>query len=111
MNARQIDPWQHILRSIEPEIDQLKDAMERSCPLCPVLVRRRNKWEVTIQQNFPIENYFYPLEDELDEAVEWSFNQLKNWKEVTRTAHDSWEFKRKRDAEKFQVIFNLKWAK
>ena len=37
--------------------------------------------------------------------------ELKNWTNVRRMAWDQWNFKYKKDAEKFVTLFNLKWAK
>jgi len=46
----------------------------------------------------------------LDKAVEWAAEQLKNQKDCYRKAWDMWDFKSKRDAEKFITLFHLSWT-
>ena len=46
-----------------------------------------------------------------DDIVSHVQDELRNWKNVRRMAWDQWNFKTKKDAEKFVTLFNLKWAK
>jgi hypothetical protein len=46
----------------------------------------------------------------LDESVEWTDSQLKSWPNCERKAWDIWDFKHRRDAEKFITLFHLSWA-
>ena len=47
---------------------------------------------------------------ELDSCVKWTEEQLKEWPDTVRMAWDMWDFKDRRDAEKFLTVFHLSWA-
>jgi hypothetical protein len=46
----------------------------------------------------------------LDECVAWVDEKLKDWPDCNRKAWDMWDFKHKKDAEKFITMFHLSWA-
>lgn len=105
------DPWQHVLKALEPEIERLTEIMEIGSRVVPVIEKTKNRWKITLTEKWILENDFRLLSnDHLKEAVDWSTEQLQGWPDVNRMAYDMWFFKRKRDAEKFQILFNLKWA-
>ena len=104
-------------------LDDLQSVMfkwkERSSVIKPTLKRRANG-----------PNYWYRLHlvedwgsDEADEfmndhfqsknlhsCVEWVEEKLKDWPDCKRMAWDMWDFKHRKDAEKFITIFHLSWA-
>jgi len=45
----------------------------------------------------------------LTDCVEWAAEKLKDWPDVRRMAFDMWDFKSKKDAEKFITVFHLSW--
>ena len=45
--------------------------------------------------------------NKLDRCIEWVNGQLENWTDCNRTAWDMWDFKSKKDAEKFITLFHL----
>jgi hypothetical protein len=45
----------------------------------------------------------------LDDIVEWTDKELTKWKDCRRIAWDMWQFKSKREAEKFITLFHLIW--
>jgi hypothetical protein len=45
----------------------------------------------------------------LDECVKWVEEKLKDWPNCNRMAWDMWDFKHRKDAEKFITIFHLSW--
>jgi hypothetical protein len=45
-----------------------------------------------------------------DDCVSWSLDKLKDWPNVKRMSFDMWDFKHRRDAEKFITLFHLSWA-
>lgn len=45
----------------------------------------------------------------LNNCVEWSAKKLKDWPDVQRMSFDMWDFKSKKDAEKFITFFHLSW--
>lgn len=107
-----IDPWRSMLKLLVPEYDILKETMHTGSKIVPNLVNVKNKWTVKLQEEWIVDSDFRPITtDNLSEAVDWTINQLKNWTTVRRTSYDIWEFKSKKDAEKFQILFNLKWAR
>lgn len=106
-------PWQQILKTLEPDIDNLTAIMNAGPKVFPSMTQKGRKWLVRLKEGWDKLYDLQPLvnEDCLGEVVDWSTDQLKSWQDVRRTSYDTWEFKRKRDAEKFQTLFNLKWAR
>ena len=45
--------------------------------------------------------------NKLDRCVDWVNNQLAEWTDCKRMAWDMWDFKHRRDAEKFITLFHL----
>lgn len=45
----------------------------------------------------------------LNNCVEWAAEKLKDWPDVRRMAFDMWDFKKRKDAEKFITLFHLSW--
>jgi hypothetical protein len=67
-----------------------------------------------------VSNYWYRLQvleetdsvwynQKLNDCVKWSAEKLKDWPNVNRMSFDMWDFKFKKDAEKFLIIFHLSW--
>ena len=50
----------------------------------------------------------YPTK-KLDECVDWVEEKLKDWPNCNRMAWDMWDFKHRKDAEKFLTVFHLSW--
>lgn len=50
----------------------------------------------------------YPTR-KLDECVKWVEEKLKGRDNCTRMAWDMWDFKNRKDAEKFITLFHLSW--
>ena len=47
----------------------------------------------------------------LDDSVLWTLDKLKDWPDCKRMSFDMWDFKHRRDAEKFIILFHLSWEK
>lgn len=116
------DPWLSIVKALEPNIEELKVAMMNGFSISPDLKRIGKRWKITLQELYISGNNKYPIDGSfeyknldnigrLDQCVNWSTKQLENWIGVRRTAYNIWEFNRKKDAEKFQIIFSLTWEK
>ena len=45
----------------------------------------------------------------LDKSVAWAEEHLKDWANCKRMAWDMWDFKHRKDAEKFITLFHLSW--
>lgn len=46
----------------------------------------------------------------LDKSIAWAEEHLKDWSDCKRMSFDMWDFKHRRDAEKFITLFHLSWA-
>jgi hypothetical protein len=46
----------------------------------------------------------------LDNCVRWTAEKLKEWPDCNRKAWDMWDFKHRKDAEKFITLFHLSWV-
>jgi hypothetical protein len=44
-----------------------------------------------------------------DHCVKWVEEKLKSWPDCTRKSFDMWDFKHRKDAEKFITLFHLSW--
>ena len=106
------DPWVHSLVQLEPRYFELKDMVEKGTIIYPDLSKRGRHWCLQIKEEPPEVVYGPVFSDVLrfDKRVNWCGEQLSTWPDVSRMAYDMWYFKRKRDAEKFQTLYNLKWA-
>ena len=106
------DPWKHTLSMLEPDIDVLKDFMDRGPQIKTKIKLVHRTWVLEIQIDWGMFNDFGNSWGtlDLDKRVIWAAAQLETWDNVSRQAWDMWHFKHKRDAEKFITLYNLKWA-
>lgn len=90
-----------------------------------VIFQWKNKLSVikpTLHRRANGPNYWYRLQfieetdgeqrwynQQLNECVEWTAERLKDWPDVRRMAFDMWDFKNRKDAEKFITVFHLSW--
>lgn len=44
-----------------------------------------------------------------EDCVNWTAVKLKDWPDCNRMAFDMWDFKKRKDAEKFITLFHLSW--
>lgn len=105
--------WTDVLKQIEPEYDTLSDVMKNG-PNVRAVIRNINRgWRVRIEEDWGPSNgeYYYTAgTGNLDSRCEWAAEQLKDWKFVGRLSHQEWKFLRRKDAEKFIMMYSLKWA-
>jgi len=106
------DPWGHTLSMLEPDIDVLKDFMDRGPQIKPKLKLVHRTWVMEIKIDWGMfDDFGNPWGTlNLDHRVIWAAAQLETWDNVSRQAWDMWHFKHKRDAEKFITLYNLKWT-
>lgn len=110
------DPWKNILRQVVPKYDFYKNILEKGPRIKASIIPKKLGYIVRIEEDW----YNTPLEDqqsyytadyaELDEKCNWAAEQLQDWKFVKRHSFQEWKFSRKIDAEKFVILFNLKWV-
>ena len=46
---------------------------------------------------------------QFDKCVNWTTEKLQGWPDCKRMSHDMWDFKHRKDAEKFITLFHLSW--
>jgi len=68
-------------------------------------LRESNWWRLQVVEEPGVVWYNQKLND----CVEWSAEKLKDWPNVKRMSFDMWDFKSKKDAEKFLIVFHLSW--
>ena len=105
-----IDPWIHVLQQLEPAYFKWKDILDNGPKISAEISRRGRVWVITLQEEPTPLDIKWSNIGKLDERVKWAVEQLTGWSGVARMAYDMFYFKRKRDAEKFQTLYNLKWA-
>jgi hypothetical protein len=97
-------------------LDELQAVMfkwkERNSVIKPTLHRRANGpnywYRLQLVEETDDEYVKYPGLT-LDYCVKWVESQLKDWSDCHRKAWDMWDFKHRRDAEKFITLFHLLW--
>ena len=107
------DPWIKAITDLVPEYEDLKYMTENGPTIAAVLRTFNLKPRVRIEEDWNNSNgefYYTTNYSNLDSRCEWAAEQLSSWKFVTRMSHQEWMFLRRRDAEKFITLFNLKWA-
>jgi hypothetical protein len=106
------NPWGHTLSMLEPDINVLKDFMDRGPQIKPKLRLVHRTWVMEIKIDWGMfDDFGNPWGTlDLDRRVIWAAAQLDTWENVSRQAWDMWHFKHKRDAEKFITLYNLVWT-
>ena len=98
-------------------LDELQAVMfkwkNRNSVIKPTLHLRESKWwRVQLVEDFGSVNLYadnaIPSRD-FDDCVKWVESQLKDRLNCKRMAWDMWDFKSRRDAEKFITLFHLLW--
>lgn len=79
----------------------------------PVLTKIKNQWHLTFEEEWYHDSGgSYTINSGsvmLDDIVKWAEKELEKCKDCRRTAWHLWQFKSKRDAEKFITFFHLSW--
>jgi hypothetical protein len=96
-----------------PEYEYLKNMLENGPEITAVLRTINLSTRVRIEEDWSVSDgssYYTATYSNLDSRCDWAAEQLHSWKSVTRLSHQEWKFLRRKDAEKFITLFNLKWA-
>ena len=105
--------WVQVLEQGYPEYRDLKYSMEKGPIIKPVLTKIKNHWTLTLEEEWYYDSGgSYTINSGpimLDDIIEWTDKELTKWKDSRRIAWDMWQFKSKREAEKFITLFHLTW--
>lgn len=112
MNTASAERWTQILTGITPDYFKWKDKLDNGPDIIVDISRKGRYWRVTLQDSHQSAEWTPVWIDPgaVDERVNWTSEQLLHWSGVRRMAYDMWYFQHKRDAEKFQTLYNLKWG-
>jgi hypothetical protein len=106
--------WMHMLMQIRPDYEKLKEAVDKGPIIKPMLELSNRRWTLTLHEVWSYDSSgSYKLTESsivLDDIIEWTEKELTKWKDCRRTAWDMWQFKHKRDAEKFITLFHITWV-
>jgi hypothetical protein len=109
------DPWPLMLEQVNPEYRRLKFIVDFGPEVKAVLRKVNLSWRVRLEEDWDNEEigevYYTADYKNLDERCEWADQQLKSWKFATRLSHQEWKFSNRKEAEKFIILFNLKWTR
>jgi hypothetical protein len=96
--------------------DVIRNWVVKSSVIKPTLRRRENGpnywYRLQLIEDFGSVDdagNHYPS-SKLDECISWVAEKLTTWPNCTRKSWDMWDFKSKKDAEKFITLFHLSWT-
>ena len=108
------DTWTHIVKAFTKDYNSIKEMIEIGPqPRC-ILGTKGRQTIVTVVEIWKEDKLDLVAKynsADFDSYIDWTIEQLETWSDVRRMAYDQWYFKRKKDAEKFITLFNIKWAK
>ena len=101
-----------LFKTLIPELDDIQIAIVKGTMVSAILTKTLDEsWKVQLVESYRTKSQDFHFEGEkLRDIVNWTEEQLKNWPYCVRSSYDTWVFQSKRKAEKFLIIFNLKWA-
>jgi hypothetical protein len=101
--------WMHMLEQLCPGYEELSDAFNREPIITLKVIPREKKWEVSFEEQLHLGYFTNSIW--LEDVIPWADKTLERWKDCNRISENTWEFKSKKDAEKFQTLFYLSWDK
>lgn len=107
------DTWANVLRDLSPDYDHCKEMLDKGPKIVATLKQINLRWRIRIEEDWHNEDgelYYTSDYSNLDERCKWAEEQLKNWRFVVRLSHQEWKFLNRKQAEKFLMMFNLRWA-
>jgi hypothetical protein len=105
--------WMHLIEALEPDYLKYKNTLEEGSTILTTIEQNGKLWNLNITEKWVGEDpglldIFTTIT--FDKRIEWASVELEKWQHCRRTAWHIWEFKHKRDAEKFITLYNLTWA-
>ena len=101
--------WEQMLRHLMPDYDNVMAELQKGPKITANTIKKGRLWEVRIMEEEDPIVYFQTIASTLEDKIQWTTQQLGNWTNVTRMSYDRWYFRYKKDADKFVMLFNLKW--
>ena len=75
------------------------------------MIDKKRKTSVVLEEVWPADEPYNNSSSTLDNMVAWVTTELEKLPTVRRTAWDTWEFNTRREAERFVIMYNLKWTR
>lgn len=108
--------WMHSIEALEPDYLKYKNTLEQGSTIHPIIEQNGKLWNLDIVEKWVDEDpaisgipiHFTTVA--FDKRIKWASTELEKWQHCKRTDWHIWEFKYKRDAEKFITLYNLTWA-
>lgn len=106
------DRWLKIIEAIEPEIVKLTKVMNYDIEVDISIIDdcTRPFHIVKISESHDMRDWAWAL-PRLEDSISWAREQLATWPECSQLEHNSWGFTTRTDAEKFKILFLLKWGR
>jgi regulator of sigma D len=112
MSIQTIDSWHHMIKDLVDDYDLYQDISKNGYPVRLEIKPFKNFWILRVVEDLSIgagDLYYTAPLKKLNQAREWTANQLKSWKRVSKTTDHRWVFLDLASAEKFKTLFNLRW--
>lgn len=107
------DRWYQLIKALDRDYDELREIMEHGISIKTSIKKNNRGWLLFIEEdwsNSSIELEYYDSDNGLDQRCSWAATQLETWPNVNRCGWQDWQFKYKRDVEKFMTLYNLTWS-
>lgn len=104
--------WTQIVQSLDPDYDNLLRVVEEGPDIEIILEKSKTDQSctVTLQEVWSV-NWARSFDSErLDERLFWTSELLDKWSNIDRIEYNSWRFDNLRNAERFLILYNLKWS-
>lgn len=75
------------------------------------MIDKKRKTSIVLEEVWPDDEPYNNSSGALDTMVAWVTTELEKLSTVRRTAWDTWEFNTRREAERFVIMYNLRWTR
>jgi len=108
------DTWTHIVAALSPNYDSLKRMLDQGPTIKCTLSRKGKITVLRLVEQWEDDGHQIIIEENtknFDDYVHYIEEELVSWPNVRRMAWDKWYFTSYKNAEKFLILFNLKWGR
>lgn len=103
-----LDPWLHILETLEPDYPILKKLLLEQPKIKIKLEEENNLWLIWLEQDWIDHEMDNFDSDKFDSHIKWIDTNIKSWNGHIEN-FNLYSFKSKLDAEKFIIYYSLSW--